>query len=253
MPLYIGDYLADTGHLDTVSHGAYLLMLIHYWRKGPLPDNNDQLCSICKLGYDAWSIVQALLDEFFTLETDGRYHQSRADHEISLWQGKKLKAQEKAATAAAARWGKDATSIPPSNAPSNPQAMLGSCPLPSPLPLPNKKRTISNGKPSDECLTLYKAYPRHVGPVFAYKAISKALSVKPFDYLLAAVNRFSKTQQGKDPEFIPHPATWFNAGRYDDESNAIYSIDAPKPKSQYEIDRDRQFDDIAAARKAAGR
>lgn len=58
-----------------------------------------------------------------------------------------------------------------------------------------KERNIAApGKPSAECVTLYKAYPRHVGPNAAYKAIAKALQAKPFDYLLTAVNRFSKTQ-----------------------------------------------------------
>jgi hypothetical protein len=80
----------------------------------------------------------------------------------------------------------------------------------------------ARGKPSAECLTLYQAYPRHVAPAAAYRAIGKALRVKSFDYLIAAVNRYAKSVQGTDPQYIAHPATWFNAGRYDDEPSALF-------------------------------
>ena len=133
MPLYVGDFLADTSHLDAERSGCYLLWLMHYWRKGPLTANVNDLVGIGKLrGDDAPSIAQALLVEFFKLEDDGLYHQKRSDREIAKWPGKRLKAKEKASIAAKTRWGNHAPSITPSITPSNQQAMLGSCPSPSP-------------------------------------------------------------------------------------------------------------------------
>jgi uncharacterized protein YdaU (DUF1376 family) len=163
MPLAIGDYLADTSHLDTTQHGAYLLMLMHYWRKGPLPNDMKQLASISKLPPDAWSINQAVLMQFFGVGDDGMLHQKRCDLERERWMQKRTNAQGKALRAAETRWAKT-RSILPIHAPSIPlskassltpgiasgiasgfaastaagidQAMPGSCPSPSPLPIP---------------------------------------------------------------------------------------------------------------------
>jgi hypothetical protein len=85
----------------------------------------------------------------------------------------------------------------------------------------------------EEIETLYLAYPRHTAPEAARKAIEKALKKKPFAELLPIVQAYAiqtatKITEGKlEKDFIPHPSTWFNQGRYDD--------DDLKPAPQYEI------------------
>jgi uncharacterized protein YdaU (DUF1376 family) len=78
MPLYVGDYLADTGHLTTVQHGAYLLLLMHYWAKGKLPIDNDQLASICRLTTKQWLNIRPAIALLFL--DDWRH--KRLDEEI---------------------------------------------------------------------------------------------------------------------------------------------------------------------------
>src|ERR1700760_4127760 len=79
MPLYVGDYLGDTGHLTTAQHGAYLLLMMHYWRKGELPDDDRQLSKITKLPLRTWSDYRPVLQLFFY---DGWKHK-RIDAELA--------------------------------------------------------------------------------------------------------------------------------------------------------------------------
>ncbi len=79
MPLYVGDYLGDTGHLTTTQHGAYLLLMMHYWRKGELPDDDKQLSKITKLPLKVWIEQRETLQAFFQ---DG-WHHKRIDAEIN--------------------------------------------------------------------------------------------------------------------------------------------------------------------------
>src|ERR1700734_386673 len=78
MPLYVGDYLGDTGHLTTAQHGAYLLLMMHYWRKGELPDDDRQLSKITKLPLKTWCDYRPILQDFFH---DGWRHK-RIDAEL---------------------------------------------------------------------------------------------------------------------------------------------------------------------------
>lgn len=65
---------------------------------------------------------------------------------------------------------------------------------------------------------IYQAYPRKVGPHKAKKKIEKALKEEVgFHELLQSVKRYAKCVDGKDPKFIPYPATWINEGRWKDD------------------------------------
>lgn len=65
MPLYVADYLADTGHLSTLEHGAYLLLLMHYWRVGKLPTEDRQLAHVTRTSLRQWQSLRPQIEGFF--------------------------------------------------------------------------------------------------------------------------------------------------------------------------------------------
>lgn len=99
MPLYIGDYLADTMHLNGPEHGAYLLLIMHYWRTGPLPDDDRQLAAIARTERKAWVEIGPTVRAFFRPE-GGRLHHGRIDAELQA--AREITDQKRAA--ANARW-----------------------------------------------------------------------------------------------------------------------------------------------------
>lgn len=66
MPLHIPDYRADTGHLSTLEHGAYLLLIMHYWMTGGLPDDDARLARITGMDRQQWAEAKPALEPLFT-------------------------------------------------------------------------------------------------------------------------------------------------------------------------------------------
>jgi uncharacterized protein YdaU (DUF1376 family) len=77
MPIYIGDYLADTMHFTTEQHGAYLLLIFHHWRSGPIPDDDESLAAITKMALPAWRKFRPKIEPKFMI-ADGFWTQKRA-------------------------------------------------------------------------------------------------------------------------------------------------------------------------------
>jgi hypothetical protein len=67
---------------------------------------------------------------------------------------------------------------------------------------------------------IYAEYPRKVGKVAALKAIRLALIRKSVDELLEATKAYAgatKAWPAADLQYVPHPATWFNRGSFEDD------------------------------------
>ncbi len=80
---------------------------------------------------------------------------------------------------------------------------------------------IPAAKPLTIADHIYSAYPRKVGRKAALNAIRAALKVKTHEDLMDAVKAYAEAVAAwpaiDRAQFVPHPATWFNRGSYDDD------------------------------------
>lgn len=80
MQLYVADYLADTMHLTTEEHGAYLLLIFNYWQTGKaIPVS--RLARIARLSDERWTVVERSLNEFFN-ERSGEWVHARIERDL---------------------------------------------------------------------------------------------------------------------------------------------------------------------------
>jgi hypothetical protein len=101
--------------------------------------------------------------------------------------------------------------------------------------------------PADHETIFWKAYPRKVGRKQArarLRLIRQRREVT-FATLMAAVNRYAIACKSIEPQFVKHPATWLNAGCWDDEH-------MPEASNGYRGPRPLQ-DDRLSLSKAADR
>lgn len=79
MPLWIADYRQDTAHLNAAQHGAYLLLIMHYWATGALPVDDAQLARIACMTPAEWKRSRSTIAAFF----DGGWKHGRVEEEIA--------------------------------------------------------------------------------------------------------------------------------------------------------------------------
>lgn len=227
LPLWTDAYLADTRHLSQSAHGAYLLLLMEAWRRPRccLPDDDSLLARLSgSPNLDAWLALKPTVMAFWKL-----------DARASEWTQKRMlkerdfveKSRRQKRDAARKRW---QTTEKQDAAASSPHVQ------PTPTPTPTKKEEESSSSndavvafPSRDTelaktfiSEFWTAYPRKKGKAAARaKFIAKAKGCG-VQAIMAGLARAKAewSRKGTEIEFIPHPATWLNQGRWEDEPDA---------------------------------
>lgn len=272
---YPGDYSRDTRHCSLAEHGAFLLLLSAYYAtEKPLPADYVALYRICSaMTPEEQAAVRTVADAFFPLADDGLRHNKRADEEIP-----KALARIETARANGGRGGR-----PPKKPKENPagfdpvnqdetQPVSGSKPSGVPAgkapqtpytkkeqeqdqepPHTPRKRGDGGGrrlqvvKAEDRFAEFWQAYPRKVAKPAAEKAWRKVAG--DADAIMAGLRRQSGCDdwQREGGRFIPHPATWLNGRRWEDDAGPVAVASSGYFKSAEAEDAfDRQMREIMA-------
>jgi len=80
----------------------------------------------------------------------------------------------------------------------------------------NSKKQYSK-ETIEDAEKLYLVYPRHENKKTAVESICKALDKISFDVLFEKVSIYAECMKNAEKQFIPHPSTWFNQERWDDD------------------------------------
>jgi uncharacterized protein YdaU (DUF1376 family) len=239
MMLWTDAYLADTVHLSTTEHGAYLLLLMAMWRAGgTLPLDEVRLARVCKMRLDQYRRIAPVLMEFFTVEGD-RITQKRLKTE-----------RDRALVTSAKRVASGSMGGTAKSLKTKAARLANATDLPkqkdSPA-LPSKTKTKKEGEethsekesPSqtsghspdgdrpltrtDQFELFWSRYPNKAArkqALAAFNRVGKEHRVG-FDELMAGLERYIASKVGQvDPKFA-HAATWLNGDRW---------TDGPQPK-----------------------
>lgn len=240
---------AQVDAMSTLELGACFRLLGRQWIDGHIPDDLRLLARLCRLDDASMAEAWVTLCPFFPVVELGK----RANR--FMWIGREKviadleRKSDEGTRAANKRWNEarkkcDATPITEPNGSPMPEPMQDQTRADqtraedtfpqtafaddhAPIPDTNKSNPTET-----QLEQLYKLYPRKRDKLDAKKAIRKAVGVviagdadhpampleEALNYVAQRITLYARSVQGCDRDFIPYPASWFNAGSFwDDE------------------------------------
>jgi len=201
MQLYTSDYLADTAHLTTEEHGAYLLLLMNYWQRGKPLDNTDgRLAHVARLSAERWKAVEPILAEFFMIEGT-TWVQARIERDLDKIRDKSSKLAANGSIGGSKR-----------------QANAKQMPIYEEEE--EDKEEDEDNKKTSSFDAFWTAYPRKTAKGAATAAWVKALKKATAEEIIKAAHAY-RDDPNRDEGFTAHASTWLNQERW---------LDGPLPQ-----------------------
>jgi len=232
MPLYVNDWLSSR-RVQTMSQAqelAYFRLLCFCWTSGDasLPDNDNQLSVLSRMGEEWFNGSSTSVKECFNKHpTKVGFLTNERLYDLWLerqeWREKCRAAGRKSGRIRGKRKAKGSSTVVELKGNSSSSSSSSNI-----LSL-EKKESKKASVPDPFFETFWNLYPRKVAKVAARKAWDTALatiqlqrSILKIDaatVIEQAAEKFAKSDKGRG-EYCPHPATWLNQGRYDDDPAA---------------------------------
>ena len=229
LPFWTDAYLADTRHLTTEQHGAYLLLLMEAWRRPAcsLPDDDSMLARLTGLDAERWALNRAEIMAFWKL--DGRkkeWTQSRLTKERDYVREKSRSQRDKAAS----RWKRntkgDAVAMPEGM----PERCRSDAPTPTPTPTVREDTNVSSlsepvrtkagrrkaGSYTPEYEALWKAYPSTLGQskMDGFKAWQR-LTLSERAQVMASLPAYAALLAAKPDRPVKHVQGYINGRMFE--------------------------------------
>jgi len=243
MPVEIARILLadEVLEMDFESFGAYCWLLFLAWRDGGLPNNEKRILAKLKLSssktaQELWNSVK------FCFTTHPDYPGKLINHRQEIIRQeairKHVSAVDRGRKGSLVKRKLSSSRASSSKA----QAVKGkSIKYINPPIVPPKGDIKKMRFATKDAELIYAAYPLKADRERAIKAILKALAriskrkdvYGAYEWLLTKTKEYAASPKGRRKEFQKYPATWFNAGSYDDprESWEVHDQQTNKPQA----------------------
>lgn len=252
MPLDVGDYLKATHHLSVAEHGAYLLLIMHYWQDGGLPSDERMIARLSHLTAEQWIESRDVLAALFN---EGWKHK-RVEAELAkasdIIDKRKQAGKLRHSTSSTHAEQVDSTS-----------SYAGVPPSPSPLVI-EPPASVPEPGARDLFLELVEAFPQNPSSSET-KARTAFERIKPAERpdVVAAAQRYSQwfardcEERGRTLDaglrYVPHLGTWLDKGEWREAAKLPLKGAVGPVVPMVRLDRDRDHALWVACEKIMGK
>ncbi len=239
---YAADFEMDTADWTVDEVGIYQRLLNYEWVNGALPDDLSKLARIVRISLQKMKSKWPILEHKFSKNGEGKLVNRRMEEEREnqlIWREKSRLGGIKSGMS---KRRVVQRVVEPNGKPNaNQKATLQSS---SSI---NKEKYIKE-RNEESFRKFYGAYPKKIAKQNAVKAFNKLNpDERLLEKILSAITQAKKSEDWlkDDGKYIPHPATWLNGKRWEDEIELSESCKSSK-ETEFDKRDKRSMEEKAA-------